>query len=93
LPLVGLPIAAVAFLAVAFVLGILNSLLSGFGLEFSMGTLNVVVTTITALLVLFLGILYGKEQRHLSLIQTGPRLGPPYVVPGPKVFQGYGPKI
>lgn len=41
----------------------------------------------TALVVLFLVVLYCREQRSLSLVQYGPRFGPRYHVPSPKINQ------
>lgn len=86
-PLVAVPIAGVGFMAVALILRILNGFLSGFGVSFPNTTLTVIAGTITTLLVLFLAFLYCREQRSLSLVTHGPRFGPRYIAPTPKINQ------
>ncbi|MEM6280502.1 MAG: hypothetical protein AAF733_13550 [Verrucomicrobiota bacterium] len=92
-PLIAAPLAAVSFMAIAFLLRLLDRFLNGFGIGFTNQTLSVVAGTITALFLLVLAIHYCREQRHLSLIETGPRLGPKFSAPRPDVYRLNGPKI
>ena len=86
-PLVGVPLSTVAFLAIAFLLRVLNGFLSGFGASISRTSLMMIASLATALVVLFLVVLYCGEQRSLSLVQYGPRFGPRYHAPSPKINQ------
>jgi hypothetical protein len=86
-PLVGAPIAAVAFLAIALILRTINGFLSSFGASISNTSLTMIASIATALVVLFLVVLYCREQRSLSLVQYGPRFGPRYHAPSPKINQ------
>ncbi|MEM6278718.1 MAG: hypothetical protein AAF733_04520 [Verrucomicrobiota bacterium] len=92
-PLIGVPIAAVAFMAVTLLLRILNGFLSGFAADISTQTLGVVAGTMTSLFMLVIAVHYCREQRHLSLIETSPRFGPGYSAPKPDVYRMPGPKI
>lgn len=86
-PLVALPLAVVAFLASTFLLGMINGLLSALGPGLSDEVVKTVAVCVSGSLIAYLAYLYCREQRSLSLVETGPRFGPRHDAPLPKINQ------
>ena len=74
-PLVAVPMYFVGIIAFGFLLRIINAPLSVAGFGMSKETLGIVAAISTAAIMLALLVHYLRDQRHLSLIETSPRLG------------------
>ena len=74
-PLIIVPLGGLTYLGVGILLNIFNRFLSGFDVKISIPAIGLIASIMTLAFMLWLTVLYGKDQRHLSLIVTGPGLG------------------
>lgn len=86
-PVLVAPLAAVGFLAATFVIRLLTWIPARAGFEVSPEAVQGAAGILTSLLLLAGAIHYTREQRHLSSIEGGSRIGSSLPPSGPRVFQ------
>lgn len=86
-PLVLVPLGAVSYLGVATLLRLADALLEPLGLPVSREAADMIASITAVAVVLALFAHYCREQRHVSGIATGPRLGVRLRAPRPEVFR------
>ncbi len=84
-PLVFVPMYFVGMIAFGFLLRIVNVPLVVAGFGMSNDTLGIVAAVSTTTIMLILFVHYLRDQRHVSLIDTGPRLGVRQTFQAPKM--------
>ncbi|MAS94145.1 MAG: hypothetical protein CMO55_13195 [Verrucomicrobiales bacterium] len=84
-PLVIIPLGAICVLAVTFILRGVNWILHPFETALSPETMGWVGVIVAVTIITILTIHYVRDQRDLSLVKTGPRLGPRYRAPKPNI--------
>ncbi len=82
-PLVAIPLAGVTFLGVAILFKLLNGLLAAFDAPIPLSVISFIASVVTIVVILWLVAVYCRDQRHLSLVETGPGLGVSMTAPSP----------
>ena len=85
-PLLAVPLGAVSYLAIFFLLRILNWFPALLDVGIPMATLSTLAWIFTTLFMLLLTVHYCREQRHLSTLERGPINGVVTTAPKAPVF-------
>lgn len=86
-PLIGIPMMVVTYIAFSLVMRILNWFPDQLGYGLPVSALSTVASFLTAVLLLWFGILYLRDQRHLSTLERGARFGGASSSSAPEVFR------
>lgn len=84
-PLVIVPLGAVCVMAVSLFMRGFNLLLEPLGLAVPPASIGWIGVAVAVGIILFLTIHFIRDQRSVSLIKTGPRLGIQYRAPRPNI--------
>ncbi|MDA7926541.1 hypothetical protein N9Z18_01250 [Verrucomicrobiales bacterium] len=74
-PLIIAPLGGVTYIGIGILFKFLNRFLSGFEVQIPIPMIGLIASVVTFTIILWLTILYCRDQRHLCLIATGPGLG------------------
>lgn len=74
-PLIVVPLGGVTYIGVGIFFKFLNQFISGFDVQIPVPMIGLIAAIATSALILWLTVLYCRDQRHLTLISTGPSFG------------------